>query len=218
MLLSERNPLEALQMFSNAASIFEKFDEQSEPLAENLYCMAECLFDNGDIEKALKYGLKGMKMRQELNGSDHPSSVDSYQQIGKLYSSMITDGIITKKNEENIENAIYYYQLVFRFIKKKSSETFQKSTQSVLLRIIRTLISLKLKLIPQKYRDLVDKLRSSSPVYSEEQVKDVIVRLIHLSPTMFIEDLFHKLDEKECVWDLGICIQIAENSNLIYTE
>ncbi|KAG5462622.1 MAG: hypothetical protein BJ554DRAFT_4386, partial [Olpidium bornovanus] len=91
------------------------------------------------------------------------------------------------------------------------------SKDLALLDLTRTLISLKLRLIPSHLRELLRALRAQENIqYPEELVKDVILRLVHLTPCVLMDNIFQRVEDKEAssVAELAICIQIAEKSDL----
>jgi hypothetical protein len=93
-----------------------------------------------------------------------------------------------------------------------------KRKESILLTLTRTLIGLKLRLIPSEHRELLRSLREQPVVFPEDMVKETILRLVHLTPNIYLEELFQRLadQDREAIAELGTVLQIAEASNLSF--
>jgi tetratricopeptide (TPR) repeat protein len=213
---------EAQQMFSEALLIFRDINQNSEAVAENLYCLAESNSDKGDIEEALQYGREGCKLRESIHGQQHPKTIDSYQQLARLLASRYNgyDGVITASVRNDISEAISLYECVFRFVKETEGEKYrEKNKRSVLLNLIRTLIGLKLKIAPTQHKELARRLRETQWALQGSVVKQAILKLIHLTPIVYLEQIFQRLDSNDAYQqasdELTAVVQIAESPELV---
>jgi tetratricopeptide (TPR) repeat protein len=225
MLLSMHRAAESLEMFTEALNVFKQADPESEAVGENHYCIAEALHDKGDSDGALQHSQESKKIREKLHGLQHPKTIDSYQQMGKLLSAQYAEytGVMTAQIKKQLQVAITCYERVFKFMKTTSPKdmTLKKTTrakESILLTLVRTLIGLKLRLIPAQHKELVQSLRASPEAYTSDAVKDVMMQLIHLSPTVLLEGIFQRLEDqdKQAVSDLGIILNVAESASLTF--
>lgn len=222
MLLSMHRASEAQQMFTEALSIFRDISPGSEAVAENLYCLAESSSDKGDIEEALQFGRESRKIRESIHGLMHPKTVDSYQQVARLLASRYNgyDGVITVSIRNDLSEAIGLYDRVFVFVKNSEGETYRdKSKQSVLLNLIRTLIILKIKIVPTQHKELIRRIRESTQSLDGSVVRQAILKLIHLTPVVYLEQIFQQLNlaevSQQTYDELATVVQISESPEII---
>lgn len=99
--------------------IFERTQPGSEAVAENHYCIAESLMDKGDLDGAIHHSTQAKQIREQLYGSMHSKTVDSYQQLGKLLAANYSDydGVVTPQIRKDLMSAITCYERVFKFMK-----------------------------------------------------------------------------------------------------
>lgn len=93
-----------------------------------------------------------------------------------------------------------------------------KRKESILLTLTRTLIGLKLRLVPSEQRELLRSLRESPMTFPEETVKETILRLVHLTPSIYLEEIFQRLGDhdRDAIDELGTVLQIAEAPSLSF--
>lgn len=157
----------------------------------------------------------------------HSKTVDSYQQLAKLLSMNYVDydGVITPQIQKDLSAAINCYERVFKFMKthrqqnglmKSKSGVLKGSKDTMLLSLTRTLIGLKLRLIPSQHKEVLRSIRKEEPGFTERAVKGVILRMVHLTPTVYLTEIFQRLDDgdQSAIEELGLVVQIAESSNL----
>jgi len=137
--------------------------------------------------------------------------------LAKLVLANYTNyqGVITPQIKKSIQIAINCYERVFKYL--KSRKDFGKQNVA-LLTLIRTLIGLKFKLFNTRQREILRSVRQSDKVYSQESVKDVILKLVHLTPVIVIDEILQKLEDKDesSINELGIIVQIAESDDITF--
>lgn len=225
MLLAMRKPSDALELFTEALSIFREIRPSSEAVAENHFCMAEALYDKGDILEAIRHCEESKLIREKLYGNLHPKTIDSYQQMGKLMSANYVeyDGVITPQIRRDLVTSMAYYDKVFKFIKSHKDGQIKmfagpKLKESILLTLTKTLIGLKLRMIPTRHRETVRCLRERAAIHSQEAVREVILKLVHLTPSVYLEELFQRLEghDRDAEEELSTVLQIAESQQLAF--
>ena len=225
LLLSMHRTGEALDKFTEALNIFSQIEPESEAVAENHYCIAESLMDKGDNDGAVYHSEEAKKIREQNFGVMHSKTIDSYQQYAKLLSMNYSDydGVITPPIRKDILTAIACYDRVFKFMKAHKDYTMKtksglRGKESILLTLTRTLIGLKLQLIPSQHKELLRSLRDNPTRYPEELIKEAILRLVHLTPTVYLEEIFQRISDREntAVEELGTILQIGESSSLSF--
>jgi hypothetical protein len=172
----------------------------------------------------LEHSKESKDMRERVYGAMHSKTIDSYQQLAKLLSVSYVDyeGVITPQIQRDLQTAINCYERVFKYMKanrqplSKKSGCMKSSQNSILLSLTRTLVGLKLRLIPSRHKEVLLALRKEPRAYPEEILKESILRLVHLTPTVYLEEVYQRLNDGEAsaVDDLGAILQIAESPNV----
>lgn len=198
--------------------IFNSIQRDTESVAGNHYYIAEAYVDLGDIEEALRHCKGALAIRESLtNTESHSKLIESYHQLAKMLTIGV-DGVgegvvVTLSMRKQLEQAIMYYEKVFAHIKNSSEDGKQK----LLLNLTRTLIFLKLKLTPTSLLPVLGQARDASTAYAQEMVKDVILKLVHLSPSVYLVDVFHRLEsggDKGAMAEFEIIVQLTERVSL----
>ena len=216
MLMTLHKYKEALSLFKEALGLFRsqpiQSNETKEAIAENLYCIAECLFESGGHDDAIAASQEGKVIREQIYGSMHAKTIDSYQQYGKLLSIPFADysGVLTDKIRKQLTTAINCYEKVFRYMKQMKSDT------NILLDTTRTLVTLKMRAFAQDKREIVRILKTQNVVYEEHTVKEAILKLVHLTPTVFLEEIFQRISDgdEDALVELGAAMQVIESSKI----
>lgn len=220
MLLDNSQSQEALNMFNQALNYFSDQRPNSEAVAENHYCIAECLMDLGNYEEALKHSKNAKNIREKLYESNYSygkgynsKTIDSYQQYAKILASTYAeyDGVVTEKMRKDLTSAISCYEKVFKYMKQQQQPSnagfssqdgssvvekhFVPSKQIMLLTLTRTIVDLKLRMASSGQKEIVRKLREQNSVQPEFIVREVIMKLIHLSPSVYLEEMLQRIDD-----------------------
>ncbi|KAI3636260.1 hypothetical protein MIR68_005612 [Amoeboaphelidium protococcarum] len=222
MLLQMQRPADALKRFEEALQYLKgqpPSSQNREAMAENMYSMAEAHFDIGDYDEALKYSHQSKQLRETLFGHANGKTADSQQQCAKILANQYAnyDGIVTEKMQKDMQLAISLYEKVFKFIK---TSTDRQSKDAMLLTLTKTLVGLKIRLIPSRHSQLLESIReqSSEDVIQDSLLKEVVIKLIHLSPTIYLEQLFQKLDQPEdrddAIEELTAVLQVVEKQDI----
>lgn len=221
-MLSSHKTEEATDYFSWALHVFSQIDPDSEAVAENHYCIAESLIDRGDNEDALSHSLKAKTMRERIYGTMHSKTIDSYQQLAKLLSMNYTvlEGAVTPNVEKDLQMAISCYENVFKYLKQRRrvladscARIDQQKHNSILLSVVRTIIGLKLKLVPVHLQARLRTIRSQPNQYTEKRLKDAVLLLVQLSPNVYLDDVLQRMDHQEAMAmaEFEMIVQIAES-------
>ena len=230
MLLERGRSTDVLSMFKEALNFFNETRPESEAVAENHYCIAECLVDLGDIQQALEHSAKSKQIREKLYGqmaqqsraSSHPKIIDSYQQYAKILASRYTDyeGVMTSHMKRDLMAAIQCYEKVFKYMKVQRQDGMKQvgsvDKQAMLLTLTRTLVELKLRMIPSQHKELLRRLREQKSAVPEDAVKEVILKLVHLTPSVYLEELYQRLadSDQSAMLELGTVLQVVEQPHL----
>jgi tetratricopeptide (TPR) repeat protein len=218
LYLSSLRSEEAITEFKQALATFEKTKPGDEAVAENHFVLAEAYSDIGNMEGALFHSMKAVEIREKNFGESHAKTVDSYQQYGKFVSLGYSEyeGVITTRIKEEILHGLRCYEKVFKYMKTKRIETSpygnSDERKDVLLSLTKTIVGLKLKLIPGQHRQLLRYIREKKQVYDNEFAQSSLLKLLHLTPSVYLEDIFQRLDaDKTASKELAVVIQIAES-------
>ncbi|ORX60851.1 PH-domain-containing protein [Piromyces finnis] len=218
-LLTLKRTDEAIQKYLEAIQIFEGIgtDVNIEVISIIHHSIADAYFQKDDVDNAIVHSMEARKLKEKCFGQYHPQTVNTYRQLAKLVLANYTNyqGVITPQIKKSIEIAINCYERVFKYL--KSRKDFGKQNVA-LLTLIRTLIGLKFKLFNTRQREILRNVRQSDKVYSQESVRDVILKLVHLTPVIVIDEILQKLEDKDesSINELGIIVQIAESEDITF--
>jgi len=218
-LLTLKRTDEAIQKYLEAIQIFEGLGSEKniETIAITHHSIADAYFQKDDVDNAIIHSTEARKLKEKCFGQYHPQTVNTYRQLAKLVLANYTNyqGVITPQIKKSIQIAINCYERVFKYL--KSRKDFGKQNVA-LLTLIRTLIGLKFKLFNTRQREILRSVRQSDKVYSQESVKDVILKLVHLTPVIVIDEILQKLEDKDesSINELGIIVQIAESDDITF--
>jgi len=218
-LLTLKRTDEAIQKYLEAIQIFEGLglEQNIEIIAITHHSLADAYFQKDDVDNAIIHSTEARKLKEKCFGQYHPQTVNTYRQLAKLVLANYTNyqGVITPQIKKSIQIAINCYERVFKYL--KSRKDFGKQNVA-LLTLIRTLIGLKFKLFNTRQREILRQVRQSDKVYSQESVKDVILKLVHLTPVIVIDEILQKLEDKDenSINELGIIVQIAESDDITF--
>jgi len=218
-LLTLRRTDEAIQKYLEAIQIFESLgaDKNIEVIAITHHTLADAYFQKDDVDNAITHSIEARKLKEKCFGQYHHQTINTYRQLAKLVLANYTNyqGVITPQIKKSIQIAISCYERVFKYL--KSRKDFGKQNVA-LLTLIRTLIGLKFKLFNTRQREILRNVRQSEKVYSQESVKDVILKLVHLTPVIVIDEILQKLEDNDenSINELGIIVQIAESDDITF--
>jgi tetratricopeptide (TPR) repeat protein len=218
-LLTLKRMDEAIQKYLEAIEIFESLgaDKNIEVIAITHHTLADAYFQKDDVDTAIVHSMEARKLKEKCFGQYHHQTINTYRQLAKLVLANYTNyqGVITPQIKKSILIAISCYERVFKYL--KSRKDFGKQNVA-LLTLIRTLIGLKFKLFNTRQREILRSVRQSDKVYSQESVKDVILKLVHLTPVIVIDEILQKLEDNDenSINELGIIVQIAESDDITF--
>lgn len=220
MLMTSHNYKEALLVFKEAITLFKCMPHKStqirEAISENHYCMAECYYECGSLEEALASSLEAKGIRDSIYGVMHPKTIDSFQQYARLLCATFADyqSILTDVMRKNLFTAITCYEKVFRFMKNNNAGTM------LLLDLTRTLVGLKLRSLTGEMTELVRSLKGKCVVYEESLMREIIVKVVHLTPTVYLEEVFQRIGDgdDDAMRELGAVLQLIETGDKISTK
>jgi len=219
-LLTLKRTDEAIQKYLEAIQIFEGLgaEKNVEVIAMTHHSLADAYFQKDDVDNAVQHSMEARKLKEKCFGQYHPQTVNTYRQLAKLVLANYTNyqGVITPQIKKSILIAIGCYERVFKYL--KSRKDFGKQNVA-LLTLIRTLIGLKFKLFNTRQREILRSVRQSEKVYSQESVRDVILKLVHLTPVIVIDEILQKLEDKDenSINELGIIVQITESDDITFS-
>jgi hypothetical protein len=106
---------------------------------------------------------------------------------------------------------------------RKDETTKQPSApfkESILLTLTKTLINLKLRLAPMKYKEYLKQQRLEEDLPCQQTMKDCIVRLVHLTPSVYLEEIFQRIDgdDSDAMNELFALVQLAESQQLCFSQ
>lgn len=235
---------EAIQHFSDSLTILQSFvrsavasagsnngsngsipPQTATAIAENHYCIAECLYAKGDIEGAMKHSYECRKLRERTLGPMHPMTVDTYKQFAKLVMTNYEDydGVMTPHVKKCFQSAIACYDKVFKFVKsgkdrvgKSAMHNSQGGGNQGLLDLVRIIARLKFRVLNRVHQEALRTARQTEKHFPEDAVKDVILKLVHLTPTVYIDEVLQRVDDQDdaACDELGIVVQLVESENL----
>jgi tetratricopeptide (TPR) repeat protein len=228
---------EAIEKLSEAMHVFhdmQKFTNE----ADTLYSLAEAKFGCGHVSPAIEHAKCAMILREKHLSTQHPDTIKSYHQVARIVLSNYVDpdyaGPITAVVKDAFETAIWCYERIFRFLKtllnpadtkKPAQHTHQlhsiqqrKKAHEDIMGLIRQIVDLKLKLASSNLKETIrlTRVQALKKGYPAQDIKDVILKLIHLTPSVFIDGIFQRLQQGEScgAQDLSILLQLVESSNI----
>ncbi|KAL7750789.1 hypothetical protein RI367_003746 [Sorochytrium milnesiophthora] len=297
-LLLELSQLDsALKVFNESLQILKaSADDQQVMLlrAETHHCIADTLFQKGDMDEALSHAQAARRIREQQLGQYHQTTADSYGQVARLLLANFDDdqaqGIITPQIKTNLQAAISCYEKVFKYHKSRkvpastspmtllfsggggqtlpvSNDSFvscgtadtsattasSASTNSnmsvltsssstpmplvhiypilsepeasaaakntLLLTLTRNMLVLKFKLLPAHHAAHIRTARlkyQQAARFTEDNVRDVVVRLVHLTPIVCLEEMLQRADDGDidALDDLAILVQVVESKKM----
>ncbi|KAJ3320536.1 hypothetical protein HDU93_003498, partial [Gonapodya sp. JEL0774] len=176
--------------------------------------VAEILSSKGDHDAAREKALRAQKLREEVFGQVSNETVQSHNQVANiaLQSFRSYQGVCTPQIERAIRLAIICYEKLYKHYRAKKSS---RKTERIIFDLTRRIITLKLQVITNnQHRDLVRSHQQEPRTYPEETSKDVFMRMVHVSPSSFLDDIFRRLDDGDssAPEELGVMLSILDSS------
>ena len=203
-------------MYQDALQSAQSISDNDEAVAENHYCLADSLFVIGDVEKALFHAIEAKKIRENIFGSMTHQIMESYYQVAQLATASQSneETVITSDVAKHIQMSISCYEKIFKYCKSKKNDN---STRQELMNLTKKIINFKFQLMNPNQKDIVRSLRNSEYQYPQEFLREVIVRLVALTPSSYIDNILSRLekDDENALNELGAVIQIVEVRSIL---
>jgi tetratricopeptide (TPR) repeat protein len=208
----------AIEMYKEALQNSMAITDNLEAVAENNYCLADSLFVNGDVDQALNHALEAKRIRESNLGTGHPQSVESYYQVAQIAVSTYPDTerdeettVVTSEVSRNFQLAISCYEKIFKQLKTKKDSNRQE-----LMVLTRKIVHLKIKLMNNHQKDVLRGLRKASLPFTQDFVREVILRLVALTPTSYIDNILSRLEsgDENALNEMGAILQIVESKSI----
>ena len=201
----------AIEMYQEALQNAQSIPESEEAVAENNYCLADSLFVNGDLEKALFHAIEAKKIREDIYGPMSQQIMESYYQVAQLATASLSneETVVTPEVAKHIQMSISCYEKIFKFCKSKKNDN---GNRQELMTLTKKIINFKFQLMNPNQKDIVRSLRKNDYQYPQEFLREVIVRLVALTPSSYIDNILSRLekDDENALNELGAVIQIVE--------
>lgn len=205
---------QAIQRYSESLEILQSLTDVDEFIAEDHFSIANCLYSKGDYDAGLRHSHDARKIREKDLGQMHARTIESYRQFAKLVLANYEnyDGVVTPHIRKCYQSAIQCYERIFKFVKSKR----ERNSTTETLDLTRTIVSLKFRLLPREHQEILKSARQAHTQHPEQAVKEVILRLVHLTPTVYVDDLFARnIDgDEDAMMELEIVTQLVENDSL----
>ena len=82
------NPIDKFEFISNAVSIAKNIDVENEKIATLFNNISTIYQAMGELDKALEFQFKALKLTEEVLGEKHPNLATSYNNISMIYKAM----------------------------------------------------------------------------------------------------------------------------------
>ena len=189
----------AILTYQQALACYEHLEPRNEEAISACYFyLAETLKVKGDDEAALQYSLKAKELREKTLGSTDPLTIESYYQVAQIavHESLSENELVmTRTLKRCLELALECYDKIFRYLK-----TTRDKDRDEIMRLTRVMCRLKFRLLSWEHRNvLISTQKAIDPVagFDPEFSKDVILRLVHLSPVAYIDEIFGRIDSRD---------------------
>ena len=188
--------------------------------ADATYHLAEALAAQGNFEEAIEQSRLAKAGRDAAYGPMHARSIDSCKQLSNFltYNFDVRDGFITTEYRMKCEEAVLCQERHFKWLKSQrpSSKSDMQQYQDTLLQLTRQMLSLKFSIIPNKYKEVLRAARQNTNPFTEEAIKETIMRLVHITPNAYLAELYNRIDSKEpdVFEEFAIVVNLAESQSM----
>ena len=202
---------EAITKFREASYILEQVNDNDSKvqLAVVLYHLSDTIKLSGDLHEALEKAIKGSELCEDLYDLSDPRVIQSYHQVLSLAQINLPElsAMITKESQDQLQIVINYQEKVYEYLKVNGSEADQFD-------VIKIIILCRLKMLPPGIRSTVASIRNLQRDFGQDYMKKIILKIVAMSPSLFVETIVSKLGTPEAQDELVAILQIIDNNDI----